>query len=49
MKRHISVIRLEYVALPVTLGFGWAGYQVRGFDIDGRRVSDFLHFQLQDV
>lgn len=40
MKRHISVIGLGYVGLPVAVGFGRAGYQVLGFDIDGRRIAE---------
>lgn len=40
MKRHISVIGLGYVGLPVAVGFGGAGYQVLGFDIDGRRIAE---------
>lgn len=40
MKRHISVIGLGYVGLPVAVAFGRAGYQVLGFDIDGRRIAE---------
>jgi len=40
MKRHISVIGLGYVGLPVAVGFGRAGYQVLGFDIDARRIAE---------
>ncbi len=40
MKRHISVIGLGYVGLPVAVGFGRAGYQVLGFDIDSRRIAE---------
>lgn len=40
MKRHISVIGLGYVGLPVATGFGRAGYKVLGFDIDPRRVAE---------
>jgi len=40
MKRHISVIGLGYVGLPVATGFGRAGYRVLGFDIDPRRVAE---------
>lgn len=40
MKRHISVIGLGYVGLPVAVGFGQAGYQVLGFDIDSRRIAE---------
>jgi UDP-N-acetyl-D-galactosamine dehydrogenase len=40
MKRHISVIGLGYVGLPVATGFGRAGYQVLGFDIDPRRIAE---------
>jgi UDP-N-acetyl-D-galactosamine dehydrogenase len=40
MKRHISVIGLGYVGLPVAVGFGRAGYQVLGFDIDVRRIAE---------
>ncbi len=40
MKRHISVIGLGYVGLPVAAAFGRAGYQVLGFDIDARRIAE---------
>ena len=40
MKRHISVIGLGYVGLPVAVGFGQAGYQVLGFDVDARRIAE---------
>lgn len=40
MKRHISVIGLGYVGLPVAVGFGRAGYKVLGFDIDARRIAE---------
>ena len=40
MKRQISVIGLGYVGLPVATGFGRIGYQVLGFDIDQRRISE---------
>jgi len=40
MKRRISVIGLGYVGLPVATGFGRAGYQVVGFDIDLRRIAE---------
>lgn len=40
MKRHVSVIGLGYVGLPVAVGFGQAGYQVLGFDIDSRRIAE---------
>lgn len=40
MKRHISVIGLGYVGLPVVVGFGRVGYQVVGFDIDARRIAE---------
>ena len=40
MKRHISVIGLGYVGLPVATGFGRVGYQVLGFDIDARRIAE---------
>ncbi len=40
MKRQISVIGLGYVGLPVAAGFGRIGYQVLGFDIDQRRISE---------
>ncbi len=40
MKRHISVIGLGYVGLPVAAGFGRAGYQVLGFDVDSRRIAE---------
>lgn len=40
MKRHISVIGLGYVGLPVATGFGRAGYQVLGFDTDTRRIAE---------
>lgn len=40
MKRRISVIGLGYVGLPVATGFGRAGYQVVGFDIDARRIAE---------
>ena len=40
MKRHISVIGLGYVGLPVAVGFGHVGYQVLGFDIDSRRIAE---------
>lgn len=40
MKRHISVIGLGYVGLPVAAAFGRAGYQVLGFDVDARRIAE---------
>ncbi len=40
MKRHISVIGLGYVGLPVAAGFGRIGYEVLGFDIDARRIAE---------
>jgi len=40
MKRRISVIGLGYVGLPVATGFGRAGFQVLGFDIDPRRIVE---------
>lgn len=40
MKRHISVVGLGYVGLPVATGFGRAGYRVLGFDIDERRIAE---------
>ena len=40
MKRHISVIGLGYVGLPVATGFGRAGFRVVGFDIDRRRIAE---------
>ncbi len=43
MKRKISVIGLGYVGLPVAAGFGRIGYQVLGFDIDSRRISELSH------
>ncbi len=39
-KRHISVIGLGYVGLPVAAGFGKAGFRVVGFDIDLRRIAE---------
>lgn len=43
MKRHISVIGLGYVGLPVAAAFGRAGYAVVGFDIDARRIAELRH------
>lgn len=40
MSRHISVLGLGYVGLPVATTFARAGFQVVGFDIDARRVSE---------
>lgn len=40
MSRHISVLGLGYVGLPVATTFAHAGFQVVGFDIDARRVSE---------
>jgi UDP-N-acetyl-D-glucosamine/UDP-N-acetyl-D-galactosamine dehydrogenase len=40
MKRHISVIGLGYVGLPVATAFGHAGHAVTGFDIDARRIAE---------
>lgn len=40
LKRHTSVIGLGYVEVPVAVGFGRAGYQVLGFDIDSRRIAE---------
>ncbi|MGQ0580727.1 MAG: nucleotide sugar dehydrogenase [Reyranella sp.] len=40
MLRRISVLGLGYVGLPVATAFGRAGFQVVGFDIDARRVTE---------
>ena len=40
MLRRISVLGLGYVGLPVATAFGRAGFQVIGFDIDARRVTE---------
>ena len=40
MRRKISVLGLGYVGLPVATAFGRAGFQVVGFDIDARRISE---------
>ncbi|MDP1752494.1 MAG: nucleotide sugar dehydrogenase [Reyranella sp.] len=40
MRRRISVLGLGYVGLPVATAFGRAGFEVVGFDIDARRISE---------
>lgn len=40
MRRKISVSGLGYVGLPVATAFGRAGFEVIGFDIDARRISE---------
>ena len=40
IKRHISVIGLGYVGLPVTATFARTGAPVLAFDIDGRRIAN---------
>ncbi|MDI1284429.1 MAG: nucleotide sugar dehydrogenase [Reyranella sp.] len=40
MRRRISVLGLGYVGLPVATAFGCAGFEVVGFDIDARRISE---------
>jgi UDP-N-acetyl-D-galactosamine dehydrogenase len=40
MSRHIAVIGLGYVGLPVAVAFARAGVRVIGFDVDARRVSE---------
>ena len=43
MRRHISVLGLGYVGLPVATSFGRAGFEVVGFDIDARRISELAN------
>jgi len=38
-KAHIGVVGLGYVGLPLIIEFGRAGFQVRGLDIDTRKVD----------
>jgi UDP-N-acetyl-D-galactosamine dehydrogenase len=38
--RHIAVIGLGYVGLPVAVGFARSGVPVIGFDIDQRRIAE---------
>ena len=38
--RHVAVIGLGYVGLPVAVAFGRAGTPTIGFDIDQRRVAE---------
>lgn len=40
MRRSISVLGLGYVGLPVATAFARAGFEVLGFDIDVRRISE---------
>lgn len=40
MRRRISVLGLGYVGLPVAIAFDRAGFEVVGFDIDGRRIAE---------
>ena len=40
MRRNISVLGLGYVGLPVATAFARAGFEVLGFDIDVRRISE---------
>ncbi len=40
MRRSISVLGLGYVGLPVATAFARAGFEVVGFDIDVRRISE---------
>ncbi len=40
MRRNISVLGLGYVGLPVATAFARAGFEVVGFDIDVRRISE---------
>ena len=40
MRRRISVLGLGYVGVPVATAFGRAGFEVVGFDIDARRISE---------
>jgi UDP-N-acetyl-D-galactosamine dehydrogenase len=40
MSRHIGVIGLGYVGLPVATSFGAKGWAVTGFDIDRRRIAE---------
>lgn len=39
-RRRIAVIGLGYVGLPVAAGFASVGFDVLGFDIDDRRISE---------
>jgi len=38
--RHIAVIGLGYVGLPIATAFAGTGVPVIGFDIDGRRIAE---------
>ena len=40
MRRNISVLGLGYVGLPVATAFARAGFEVLGFDIEVRRISE---------
>jgi UDP-N-acetyl-D-galactosamine dehydrogenase len=43
--RHIAVIGLGYVGLPVAAGFARSGVPVIGFDIDQRRIAELRQGQ----
>ena len=43
MRRRISVLGLGYVGLPAATSFGRAGFDVEGFDIDTRRMSELAN------
>jgi UDP-N-acetyl-D-galactosamine dehydrogenase len=43
--RHIAVIGLGYVGLPVAVGFARSGVPVIGFDIDQRRITELRQGQ----
>src|SRR5688500_15064602 len=38
--RHVAVIGLGYVGLPVAAAFGHVGQSVLGFDTNARRISE---------
>src|SRR5215831_9636860 len=50
-KAKLGVIGLGYVGLPLAVEFGLAGFEVHGFDIDARRVSELAKGKsyIQDV